>query len=71
MELKKNKSEIHLKRNLEKNQHKKEQMNTPEMQITQGKNCLYVQGFFNVCVYMFSIQRTYHLKTDLGKCHVQ
>lgn len=56
MELKKNKSEIHFKRNLEKNQHKKEQMNTPEMQITQGKNCLYVQVFL-MCVFTWFLDR--------------
>lgn len=53
MDLKENKSEIRLKRNLaKKNQHKKEQMNTPEMQITQGKNHLYVQVFLKyVCLH--------------------
>lgn len=55
MELKKNKSEIHFKEILKKNQHK-EQMNTLEMQITQGKNCLCVEAlfFFNVYFYMIS-----------------
>lgn len=33
MELEKKKSENHFKRNTEKNLHKKEQMNTPEIQI--------------------------------------
>lgn len=46
MELKKNKSEIHFKESLKKKNQHKGQMNTPEMQIMQGMNCLCVQVFF-------------------------